>query len=222
MACWGQCFWANPFGGGLLHNHDSLSPIATTMYRCPIHECYHAIWFSQPTVQPLCGSCAAISLCHTAQALWLPSLDIPTTLRHRAVRLKGAEGDIRNLAREAELVEGQSSSIDYMRLEYLVPLFVPEAFDTLPYQSEIAVEDITYIYMSDALIPDRHIPGMRLLRFVTFHGTQAFQPCHKDIEALGMFKALDHIERNGDPAFKAARIWSCTVQAIEDLPKAVR
>lgn len=221
MACAGWCFWANLFGGGPLHSHDSLSPIGTTMYHCPIHECHHAIWFSHHTVQPPCGSCAVVSLRYIASAQWVPSLDLRTTLIHGAVRRGVAETEIRKLAREAGLVEDQSTSINDTRLEDLVPLLVPEAFPPRQYQTEIPVDDTTYRFISDDLIPDPHIPSMRLFHFLTFQGVKAFQPCHRDIEALGVFKALDHIE-NGDPVFKAAREWSCTVQAIENLPKAVR
>lgn len=118
-------------------------------------------------------------------------------------------------------MEDQDTSIDDTRLEDLVPLLVPEAFPPRNYESEIPVGDSTYLFISANLIPDNHIPSMRLFRFLTFQGVQALQPCHKDIEALRVFEALRHIE-NGDPVFKAAREWSCTVQAIEDLPKVVR
>lgn len=147
---------------------------------------------------------------------------MPTTLQHREIRLEVAEADIRNLAREVDLVEDESTSIDDMRLEDLVPLLVPEALPVRHRQTEIAIEDSTYRFISDTLIPDPHIPGMRLFHFLTFQGVEAFQPCHRDIEALRVFQTLHHIESNDDPVFKAAREWSCSVQAIENLPKAVR
>ena len=162
---------------------------------------------------------------YTSSAQWVPSLDTRTHLIHGAARRGVVEAEIRQLASEAGLVEDQSTSINgtasKTELEDLLPLLLPEAFPPRSYEIEIPVHDGTYQFISGDLIPDPHIPGMRLFHFLTFQGVKAFQPCHKDIETLGMFEVLDQIE-NSDPIFKAAREWSCTVQAIEDLPKAVR
>ncbi|KAG5927029.1 hypothetical protein E4U42_002678 [Claviceps africana] len=50
----------------------------------------------------------------------------------------------------------------------------------------------------------------------------AYQPCSRDIDLRGFFRALEPIERGGDQIFKIARSWSCIVQSIQGLPKEIR
>ncbi|OAQ67034.1 hypothetical protein VFPPC_08501 [Pochonia chlamydosporia 170] len=63
---------------------------------------------------------------------------------------------------------------------------------------------------------------MKLLEFRTFAGSMAYQPCCKDIDLMGVFKALRPLEPGGDHLFKVARAWSCIVQSIDGLPKDLR
>lgn len=87
---------------------------------------------------------------------------------------------------------------------------------------EIPKDDITYISISNRLIPHSRLPDTYLLEYLTFTGHKAFQPCSLKIDLFGLFDALKPIEKNGDITFKIARNWSCIVQAVRDLPKDVR
>ncbi|KAG6030083.1 hypothetical protein E4U19_000596 [Claviceps sp. Clav32 group G5] len=63
---------------------------------------------------------------------------------------------------------------------------------------------------------------MFLLEYQTFSGAMAFQPCARDVDLRGYFKAFDPIEIGGDPLFRIARSWSCIVQSFQGLPKEIR
>ncbi|KAM0355823.1 hypothetical protein ACHAPU_000210 [Fusarium lateritium] len=98
----------------------------------------------------------------------------------------------------------------------------PQTFVDMPDNNALPVEDITYRRLSSLLIPHPHIRGLSFLRFITFDGSVAYQPCHKDIDLLNVFDPLRAIEGTPDPIFQAAREWSCIIQAREGLPKDVR
>ncbi|TXC05978.1 hypothetical protein FocTR4_00009905 [Fusarium oxysporum f. sp. cubense] len=63
---------------------------------------------------------------------------------------------------------------------------------------------------------------MFLLKFITFDGLQAYQPCCENIDHINIFRPLRAIEHDSDPAFEAAREWSCIIQARQHLPKEIR
>jgi hypothetical protein len=86
---------------------------------------------------------------------------------------------------------------------------------TVPHQDE------TYRNLGNSLIVHTRIANMFLLRFITFDGLEAYQPCSRDIDLLNLSKSLRHIE-SADPTFSAARDWSCILQALPGLPKEVR
>jgi hypothetical protein len=85
----------------------------------------------------------------------------------------------------------------------------------------VPCHDETYRDLGNSLFVHARIPNMSLLRFKTFDGLEAFQPCCRDIDILNLQKSLRHIE-TGDPVFSAARDWSCILQALPGLPKEVR
>ncbi|KAF4968577.1 hypothetical protein FSARC_4050 [Fusarium sarcochroum] len=95
----------------------------------------------------------------------------------------------------------------------------PQTFVDMPTHDAIPVEDITYRKLTSTLIPHPRIPDMFLLRFLTFDNCVAYQPCSKDIDLLGVFNPLRIVEGNVDPIFRAARDWSCIIQALPGLPK---
>ncbi|KAK7408901.1 hypothetical protein QQX98_008905 [Neonectria punicea] len=101
-------------------------------------------------------------------------------------------------------------------LDHHVPSPSPNVFDDIP------KADATYRAISTNLLPHTRIPGMFLLEYRTFGGALAYQPCSKDIDLMGVFKALHPLDRNGDRLFKVAREWSCIVQALPGLPKEIR
>lgn len=87
---------------------------------------------------------------------------------------------------------------------------------------EIPTEDITFRQLGTYLIPHTRFPNMKLLEFRTFSGGMAYQPCCKDIDLMGLFKALQPMEQSSDHLFKVARAWSCIIQSLEGLPKELR
>lgn len=87
---------------------------------------------------------------------------------------------------------------------------------------EIPVNDLAYQNLSDSRIPHGRFPGMFLLEYRTSEGILAYQPCSRDIDRMGIFKALRPLDRNGDRAFCTAREWSCIIQSIGHIPKDVR
>ncbi|CEI60994.1 unnamed protein product [Fusarium venenatum] len=62
---------------------------------------------------------------------------------------------------------------------------------------------------------------MFLLKFITFDGVEAYQPCSRNFNLLNLGEPLCPIE-TGDLVFGEARNWSCTEQARPHLPKEVR
>jgi hypothetical protein len=110
-------------------------------------------------------------------------------------------------------------------LDYVVgveDLGDPQTFIDMPDHNALPVEDVTYRMLSSHLISHPYIRGLFLLRFITFDGCVAYQPCSKDIDLLNVFSSLRAIEGDTDPIFKAAREWSCIIQARDGLPKDVR
>ncbi|KAF4971495.1 hypothetical protein FZEAL_9838 [Fusarium zealandicum] len=108
----------------------------------------------------------------------------------------------------AEIID--AVSVRDIRFEHVVD---PETFLTSPEidgilcrYDAVPYDDLSYRRLSTTLIPHPSIPNMFLLEFVTFAGALAFQPCSKDIDLRGFFKALDPVYGKGDPLFKAARI----------------
>jgi hypothetical protein len=87
---------------------------------------------------------------------------------------------------------------------------------------EIPRDDMSYRFVRMNLVPHRRIPDLFLLRYRTFIGRTAYQPCAKDIDLTGIFEVIQPVKKRGDPVFKAARSWSCVVQASEILPKDIR
>ncbi|CEF77206.1 unnamed protein product [Fusarium graminearum] len=81
--------------------------------------------------------------------------------------------------------------------------------------------DETYKNLGVSLLVHNRTPVMSLLRFETFDGLEAFQPCSPNIDQLNLQKALRPIE-TGDPVFNAARDWSCILQSLPGLPKELR
>lgn len=98
----------------------------------------------------------------------------------------------------------------------------PQTFMDMPDHNALPVEDVTYQRLSSHLISHPYIRGLSLLRFITFDGCTAYQPCSKDIDLLNVFSPLRAIEGDTDPIFKAAREWACIIQAHDGLPKDVR
>ncbi|KAG5984489.1 hypothetical protein E4U55_004613 [Claviceps digitariae] len=96
------------------------------------------------------------------------------------------------------------------------PLEVSDFFD------EATTSDPTYRNLGTELIPHNRFPDMFLLKYQTFSGMMAYQPCSRGIDLQGFFEALGPIERGGDYLFKIARSWSCIVQSIQGLPKDIR
>ncbi|KAG5929325.1 hypothetical protein E4U53_002466 [Claviceps sorghi] len=94
--------------------------------------------------------------------------------------------------------------------------------DGSDYFDKIPTSDPTYRHLGTELIPHPRFPNMFLLQYRTFTGAMAYQPCSRDIDLQGFFKALQPIERGGDQLFKIARSWSCIVQSIQGLPKEIR
>ncbi|KAF4448465.1 gtpase-activator protein for ras gtpase [Fusarium austroafricanum] len=98
----------------------------------------------------------------------------------------------------------------------------PETFLDTPDNEALPFAHFTYQRLGGTLIDHPRIPGMFLLKFITFNGLEAYQPCCKDIDLLNVFKPLRTMEGRVDPIFKAAREWSCIIQAFHGLPKDIR
>ncbi len=86
---------------------------------------------------------------------------------------------------------------------------------------EIPYEEPTYNAIDGILLPTKSSLGVQVCRFSTFQGTLALQPCINHERQHGIFDALEEYEA-GDPVFKEARLWACTVQSVRDLPKECR
>ena len=87
---------------------------------------------------------------------------------------------------------------------------------------DIPVRDISYTCLSDEFIPHPMIPGVFSIRYLTFEGSMAYQPCSSVLNMTRLFETLGPRERAGEELFKTARVWSCMVQILPDLPKPVR
>ncbi|KAL4722278.1 hypothetical protein ACLX1H_010627 [Fusarium chlamydosporum] len=97
----------------------------------------------------------------------------------------------------------------------------PATFDNEDAEHLVPDQDETYRGLGNTLIPHARIPNMFLLRFTTFDGRKAYQPCFHDIELFTLHRLLSPVETT-DPVFSAARDWSCILQAVSGLPKEVR
>ncbi|KAJ4259821.1 hypothetical protein NW762_007753 [Fusarium torreyae] len=172
---------------------------------------YHAILMFKPTAQPFCGECAVVFFHKEPSALWNPLLDCQASIKESASIARDAETDMGQLLTEIQTVA-------YQDIENL-DLRNPQTFLDMPAHDAIPIEDITYRKLSSTLIPHPRIPDMFLLRFLTFDCCVAYQSCSKDIDLLGVFNPLHIIEGYVDPIFRAARDWSCIIQASPDLPK---
>ncbi|KAF5680307.1 gtpase-activator for ras gtpase [Fusarium heterosporum] len=125
--------------------------------------------------------------------LWNYRLDLEGVVPESLLIAHDAQRDIEELLDEVSATVGHAVEIEAIR--------DPQTFVDMPDHNDLPVEDIT---------------------FITFDGCTAYQPCHKDIDLLNVFDPLRTIEGNPDPMFRAAREWSCIVQAREGLPKDVR
>ncbi|KAK3191120.1 hypothetical protein K4F52_002706 [Lecanicillium sp. MT-2017a] len=87
---------------------------------------------------------------------------------------------------------------------------------------EIPRSDVSFQAIGNTLWPHSLIPAVSLFPFLTFRGAIAYQPCSRDMEQLRLFDALKPIQGVEDTVFEQARDWSCSIQAIEDLPRDIR
>ncbi|KAF4459154.1 hypothetical protein FALBO_14100 [Fusarium albosuccineum] len=213
MACRRSCFSITPSCSGHI-DHQALAMPGLAFYFCPVHRQYHAILFSEPSIQPLCGECAIIFFHRLPTAQWVPLSDLSAAMSDAELYRLDAERDMDNLLAEVRAARPEVAERS--------DLMNPGAYWTMPAHDEIPYNDVTYRSISTTLVPHRRSYDMFLLEFCTFSGALAYQPCGKDIDLLGVFKALHPIERNCDPVFKAARDWSCITQAMRDLPRDVR
>ncbi len=88
--------------------------------------------------------------------------------------------------------------------------------------NEIPRSDVTFHAIGNTLWRHSFLPNVSLFQFLTFRGTLAYQPCSRHMHRLNLFKALKPIQGAQDPVFEQARTWSCSVQAVEDLPRDLR
>ncbi|KAF4510028.1 hypothetical protein G6O67_001954 [Ophiocordyceps sinensis] len=216
MPCLGRCFSSIDGGQGKPIDHDEPSQPGLTWYFCPAHRRFHAISFSRCASQPLCGECAVLFFGITQQGLWMQHLDLNAIMSNAQQLIEDALDDFDALMLEVEQFRFAQQQ------EVTGGPLLPSA--CLPHDllAEIPKEDSTYINLSTTLIPHKCISGLSLLKYQTFHGVAAYQPCSRTIDKGGIFDALGPIDRNGDPVFKQARVWCCIVQARSALPKELR
>lgn len=87
---------------------------------------------------------------------------------------------------------------------------------------EIPREDPTYQRLDARLITRFYLPeGIKVMRYFSITGSTALMPCCNAVDRLVAMETLSVFE-NGDPVFKQARDWACSVQAMPRLHKDVR
>lgn len=97
-----------------------------------------------------------------------------------------------------------------------------------PYEDEeanadgIPRNDITYLWMGNHPTPHARLPNLSLFKFISFTGFTAYQPCSMNIDLMGIFDTLNYREQGLDSIFKIGRVWSCVIQAHENLPRDIR
>lgn len=82
--------------------------------------------------------------------------------------------------------------------------------------------DITYQWMGNHPTPHSRLPNMSLFQFISFTGFVAYQPCSMNIDLMGIFDTFNSREQDLDYIFKIGRVWSCVIQAHENLPRDIR
>ncbi|KAF7544154.1 hypothetical protein G7046_g9844 [Stylonectria norvegica] len=198
--------------------HEQGSHIGQTWYFCPAHRVYHAIHLSSYSGQPFCGECAVLYYYKHPAARWMRKNDLRAGMSDAHQVYQDAADDMEALLREIN--EYRDADPDTPR--NVSDLLAPPPNPSENVLDEIPKEDRTYRSISSYLIPHPRFSDMYLLEYRTFAGALAYQPCAKNMDLRGYFKALRSIDHNGDHLFKVARVWSCILQAMHELPKEVR
>ncbi|KAH7175548.1 hypothetical protein EDB81DRAFT_896100, partial [Dactylonectria macrodidyma] len=180
----------------------------------------HALLFTKPSIQPLCGECAVLFFCNHYAVPWLYHNDFKAGMSNADELRIEAENDMAGLAQQstqgrsmATITNPTAGSNPDIGLFCLLPQPSDNVFDEIP------MDDLTYQYEHDDPIPHGRFPEVLLHKYRTFEGAFAYQPCGKDVDLSEMFTCLYPLDRNGDALFIAARAWSCNCQGLNDLPK---
>ncbi|KAF4595261.1 GTPase-activator protein for ras GTPase [Ophiocordyceps camponoti-floridani] len=197
-----------------------------TWYHCPVHRRYHAISFlSSGKEQPLCGECAVVFFSRMDgkqwETVWTPSLDKDAIVTRSLDLIEFVDADEGNMLGLLQLMypwQGPDPDDGDEEVTYPPEQRIDDVFDAIPMDDETYMELETELIFHPPLVSV--LSGVVLLRFMTYQGVVAYQPCSKQADRL--FEALNIVEDDVDPIFKQAREWSCAMQAHAYLSKEMR